>query len=151
LPNVTEAAQAPVHVASLVCAVEPARALRFMADGLALGRWALGSMETVRVAPGLYRGRSLFDGSSVLVRPVLDPQRAQVDYWVGHDREHLSARIMAKVLPHAQGCVVCLMAWRSPDMSDARWARLIACHEAEIHLIQSILETPRRSLRRSSQ
>jgi hypothetical protein len=58
---------------------------------------------------------------------------------------------MAKVLPHAQGCVVCLMAWRSPDMSEARWARLIACHEAEIHLIQSILETPRRSLRRPSQ
>jgi hypothetical protein len=36
-------------------------------------------------------------------------------------------------------------------MSEARWARLIACHEAEIHLIQSILETPRRSLRRPSQ
>jgi hypothetical protein len=35
-------------------------------------------------------------------------------------------------------------------MSDARWARLIACHEAEIHLIQSILETPRRSQRRAS-
>lgn len=132
----------------MVCAVEPARALRFMANGLALGRWALGSMNAVRIAPGLYRGHSLFDGSSVLVRPVLDQPRAQVDYWVGQDREHLSPRIMAKVLPRPGGCVVCLLAWRSPDMSDARWARLIACHEAEIHLIQSILEKPRPGARK---
>jgi hypothetical protein len=34
-------------------------------------------------------------------------------------------------------------------MSDARWARLIACHEAEIHLIQSILEKPRPGARKN--
>ena len=56
-------AQAPAHITSLVCAVDPERALRFLADGRQLGRWALGSMNTVRVSTGLYKGVSLFDGS----------------------------------------------------------------------------------------
>lgn len=141
-------AQAPAHITSLVCDVEPDRALRFLADGRQLGRWALGSMNTVRVGTGLYKGVSLFDGSVSYVRPVLDQGLGQVDYWVGSEARQLSPRIAARVLPHQSGCVVSLAAWRSQTMSDARWARLIACHEAEIHLVQSLLEQTRRPARR---
>jgi hypothetical protein len=139
---------ASAHITSLPCAVEPARALRFLADGRQLGRWALGCMNTVRVATGLYKGISLFDGSVGYVRPVLDQRLAQVDYWVGGDAHQLSPRITARVLPHRAGCLVSLAAWRSETMSDARWARLIACHEAEIHLVQALLEHNRRPARR---
>ncbi len=141
-------AQAPAHITSLLCAVEPARALKFLADGRQLGRWALGSMNTVRVGTGLYKGVSLFDGSVSYVRPVLDQGLGQVDYWVGSEARQLSPRIAARVVPHQSGCVVSLAAWRSETMSDARWARLIACHEAEIHLVQSLLEQTRRPARR---
>ncbi len=141
-------AQAPAHITSLVCAVDPERALRFLADGRQLGRWALGSMNTVRVGTGLYKGVSLFDGSVSYVRPVLDQGLGQVDYWVGSEARQLSPRIAARVLPHQSGCVVSLAAWRSQTMSDARWARLIACHEAEIYLVQALLEQTRRPARR---
>ena len=144
------------HVTSIVCAVDAARALRFLGDGLSLGRWALGSFGTRRIGRGLYQGTSLFDGGTVLIRPVIDHDRSQVDYWVGTRRDALSPRIMARVAPTQRGtpgtpgapaCVVSLVAWRSDGMGDAGWARLMACHEAEIHLIQSLLETARRPRR----
>ena len=143
------------HVTSIVCAVDAARALRFLGDGLSLGRWALGSFATRRVGRGLYQGTSLFDGGTVLIRPVIDHDRSQVDYWVGTRRDALSPRIIARVAPTQRGtpgvpaCVVSLVAWRSDAMGDAGWARLMACHEAEIHLIQSLLETARRPQRRA--
>ena len=144
------------HVTSIVCAVDAARALRFLGDGLSLGRWALGSFGTRRIGRGLYQGTSLFDGGTVLIRPVIDHDRSQVDYWVGTRRDALSPRIMARVAPTQRGtpgtpgapaCVVSLVAWRSDGMGHAGWARLMACHEAEIHLIQSLLETARRPRR----
>jgi hypothetical protein len=39
-----------------------------------------------------------------------------------------------------KSCVVSLIAWRVTAMDDARWERLIACHEVEIRLIQALLE-----------
>lgn len=144
------------HITSLVCAVDCARALRFLGDGLSLGRWALGSFHTRRVGRGLYQGTSLFDGATVLVKPVTDSARSQVDYWVGTQRHALVPRIMARVAPTNRGaagspaCVVSLVAWRADGMDDARWARLVACHEAEIHLIQSLLEAGSRPRRRAT-
>ncbi len=141
------------HVTSIVCAVDAARALRFLGDGLSLGRWALGSFDTRRVGRGLYQGTSLFDGGTVLIRPVIDHVRSQVDYWVGTRRDTLSPRIMARVAPTQRGtpgvpaCVVSLVAWRADGMGDVGWSRLMACHEAEVHLIQSLLETARRPRR----
>lgn len=145
------------HITSLVCAVDAARALRFLGDGLSLGRWALGSFATRRVGPGLYQGTSLFDGATVLIKPVTDQARSQVDYWVGTQRDRLVPRIMAKVTPAnaavvgAGACVVSLVAWRADGVDDARWARLVACHEAEIHLIQALLEAAKPPRRRAVQ
>lgn len=144
-----------MHSTSLVCAVDAERALRFLGDGRSLGRWALGSFATRRVGRGLYQGTSLFDGTMVLIRPVTDHLRSQVDYWVGTDRNQLNPRIMAKVTAASAGvasvpaCVVSLVAQRADGMDDARWARLVACHEAEIHLIRALLETSKVSGRRA--
>jgi hypothetical protein len=44
------------------------------------------------------------------------------------------------VAPAPGGCVVSLHARRTPDMDDARWLRLVRCHEVEILLIQAQLE-----------
>ena len=121
------------------------RAYAFLADGLAVGRWALGSFQARRVGPNLFRGRSLFDGAAVLYRPIGDRARLTVDYHVGTDPQALVPRVMARVLPgeatgrDPRSCVVTLVAWRDAAMTDARWERLVACHEVEIRLVQAQL------------
>ena len=75
------------------------------------------------------------------MRPVGDRDRLQVDYYVGTHVARLATRTMTKVVPRARrACVVSLIAWREPSMTEARWERLVACHEAEIRLIQALLE-----------
>jgi hypothetical protein len=52
---------------------------------------------------------------------------------------------MARVVPGEstgrgrRSCLVSLLAWRDASMSEARWERLIACHEVEIRLVQALL------------
>lgn len=127
------------HLANAHCPVPVAQALAFLADGLRLGRWGLGSMDTVEVAPGVVRGTSLFDGSHSYIRPVADVAAGTVTYHVGSDPTRLTPRIQAQVSPAPGGCTVVLHARRSADMDDARWQRLVRCHEVEILLIQAQL------------
>src|SRR6266850_4008730 len=133
------------HCVTAECAVPARRAYAFLADGLEVGRWALGSFEARKVGRNLFRGRSLFDGAEVLYRPVGDAARLIVDYHVGTDPQALVPRVMARVVPgEATGrdkgsCLVTLVAWRDASMSDARWQRLVACHGVEILLVQAQL------------
>lgn len=139
------------HIARVECEVSAAEALAFMADGMALGEWALGAwgampVSTTKSLPeGVVRGYSLFDDQPSWVRPVADVSRMQVDYHVGGDPTALSPRIVARVEALAPGpdgrsrCSITLHATRSPDMSDARWLRLVRCHEVEVLLIEGRL------------
>lgn len=128
------------HCVSAECAVPARRAYAFLSDGLAVGRWALGSFNAKRVGRNLFRGRSLFDGAPVHYRPVGDPARLIVDYHVGADPKALVPRVMARVVGRgSRSCLVMLVAWRDASMTDARWERLVACHEVEIRLIQAQL------------
>jgi hypothetical protein len=121
------------------------RAYAFLSDGLEVGRWALGSFEARQVGRNLFRGRSLFDGTEVLYRPVGDAARLIVDYHVGATPRSLVPRVMARVMPgEATGrdehaCLITLLAWRDAAMTEARWQRLVACHEVEILLVQALL------------
>jgi hypothetical protein len=92
------------------------------------------------VGANLYRGASLFDGKALLVKPVGDRKRLTVDYHVGTHAARLTPRIMARVFRRTRSsCMVSLLAWRDASMSEERWARLVACHEVEIRLIQALL------------
>ncbi|WP_265685473.1 hypothetical protein [Verminephrobacter eiseniae] len=79
---------------------------------------------------------------------------ASVVYHVGRSPNALTARIRATVQPvhtpgtlHADGaprpdgasCRISLHAERPGDMDDARWLRLVRCHEVEVLLIQAQL------------
>ncbi|MCX7961938.1 MAG: hypothetical protein N2653_10255 [Burkholderiales bacterium] len=133
------------HCASAECAVPASAAFRFLADGAALGRWALGCFGAREVSPGLWRGTSLFDGTSSFVRPIGDPERLRVDYWIGTSRRSLSPRIVALAVPGERlgrsknRSLVTLLAWRDARMTEDRWERLVACHEVEVRLIQALL------------
>lgn len=128
-------------------------AYEYLCDGVSVGRWALGSFGARRVAANLFRGESLFDGTALLFRPVGNPERLEVDYHVGAVAAKLVPRAMARVIPGAtlgrakNSCVVSLLAWREASIPDERWARLVACHEVEILLIQAQL-AQRRSKRK---
>ena len=131
-----------VHSASVVCRVPAAVALAFLADGLQLGRWALGCWHTEAVGDGVVRGHSLFDGLPAWVRPVTDARTAGVVYHVGGAPDALTPRIRATVQPEPDGgaCRIGLHAERPPDMDDARWLRLVRCHEVEVLLIDALLQ-----------
>jgi hypothetical protein len=141
------------HCVTAECAVSAQRAYAFLTDGLEVGRWALGSFDARKVGRNLFRGRSLFDGTEVLYRPVGDVARLIVDYHVGTKPQALVPRVMARVVPgdttgRGKGsCLVTLLAWRDVSMSQARWERLVACHDVEIRLVQALLTGRRRSRR----
>lgn len=79
------------------------------------------------------------------MRPVGDAKRLVVDYHVGSDRKKLTPRIMARVAPTTTSrSIVILLAWRDAGMDEEGWARLKACHEVEVLLIQSLLISPLR-------
>jgi hypothetical protein len=134
-----------VHATARLCAATPAEALAHLSTRVGMSRWILGLWNCREVSPGLFQGESLFDGASGWVRVNVDAERAQVDYLVGATVESLVPRIRAYViagetLGHATGtCVVTLEAWRTGDMGDERWQRLMHTHETEIELIRAQL------------
>ena len=135
------------HCATIAVDVPAAQAFAFLADPVRLGEWSLGCMDTQPTdIPGVFSGRSLFDGGRGCVAIDPYPALGLIDYRVGAPTA-LIHRISARVMPGAAmergdgSCLVSLIAWRPAKMADERWARLCATHEAEIFLIKAQIET----------
>ena len=118
----------------------------FLADPLKVGNWALASMQAQPADdPGIYRGRSLFDGAQNYFAVTAHPQLLLVEYSVG-PREALRPRIRAQIMRSESvglaetSCYLTLTAWRPADMPAARWSRLCAAHNVEIWLIKEQVE-----------
>lgn len=133
---------------SVTALIEAPAELTFavLSDPLQVGRWALASMQAEPAEnPGIYRGRSLFDGAQNHFAVTPHPQLLLVEYSVG-SREALSPRIRAQVIRAesvglaATSCYLTLTAWRPVDMPAARWSRLCAAHNVEIWLIKEQVE-----------
>jgi hypothetical protein len=134
------------HTVTAEIAVPSESAFRYLADPVKLGLWALGCFDTQPTGTdGLFKGTSLFDGSAAWFRIETDPKRFLIDYHVGDSKQQLP-RISTRIVPgpnygqDAEHCMVSMMAWRTSDMSDHRWQRLCATHDAEILMIQAQLE-----------
>jgi hypothetical protein len=134
------------HCTTAVCDATPEEAFAFLADPARLGSWALGCWDALPVDERTVLGRSLFDGSPAYVRADPDSARLGVDFAVGSDPHELVHRISARVIPgpdlgYERGrSLVTLLAWREAGMSDERWSRLVASHEAEILLLRARIE-----------
>jgi hypothetical protein len=134
------------HCATTVCEATADHALAFIAEPARLGEWALGCWGAEPVDGDTVRGTSLFDGEQSLVR--VEPSRAAltVDFLVAGDDGEMVPRISARVVPgpvvgRSPGqCLVTVTAWRTLGMSDGRWARLVASHEAEILILKARIE-----------
>ncbi len=135
------------HAVSAEIEVPAESAFRYLADPKKLGLWALGCFDTEPAGKdGLFKGTSLFDGSEAWFRIETDPKRFLIDYHVG-DATHQLPRISTRIVPgpnygrDSEHCIVSMMAWRTLDMSNHRWQRLCATHDAEIMMIQAQLES----------
>jgi hypothetical protein len=134
------------HCATAVCDATADVAFAFLADPSRLGSWALGCWGAEPVDERTVRGASLFDASTAYARADPDSARLLVDFSVGADPDQLVHRISAHVIPGAvlgfeeHRSLVTLLAWREADMSDDRWSRLVASHEAEILLLRARIE-----------
>jgi len=135
------------HMTTQLVAAPAEAAFAYLRDPIRLGRWSLGCFDTVATeTPGLYRGRSLFDGGSGWFRIDADAAGSAIDYLVGTP-QHLVRRISARIIPGPDlgyagaTCLVTLTAWRPAQMDEPRWARLCAAHEVEILLIKAQIES----------
>jgi len=137
---------AHAHTAAALVLVPAEFALERLSDAVFVGGWSLGSMRLQAVAPGVYRGVSMFDGSPAHVD--IRPQVALglIDFGVGSAEQRVP-RISVRVTPGAvlghgaAECLVTLTALRAAGASADLWARTCITHEAEILLIKAQLET----------
>ena len=134
------------HTSSIAVARRAEIVFEIMADGLVQGQWAGGSFDRREIEPGLFVGRSVFDGKETFVRLDVDRARLIVDYEVGRSRETMQFRNMSRVIPGdllglgSEKAVVTLMSWRIASQSDAAWEQSGCIHEAEMFLIRGLLE-----------
>lgn len=134
------------HAATSEIAADAQHAFSYLTDGLRQSDWALGSWDRHEVSPGLFRGRSLFDGSDVYVRLKPDERLLVVDYEVGKDPDNLLRVNSARVIPgpsigRPEGtCLVTLMKWRANSQSEEDWTRACLAFSTEIHMIKGRLE-----------
>lgn len=134
------------HLASALVRVPADFALGRLADAAFVGGWSLGSMGLREVAPGVYRGVSMFDGSAAHVDIRAQGALGLIDYGVG-TAEARMPRIFIRVTPgvvlgHGAGeCLVTLTALRAAGSEADRWARTCTTHETEILLIKAQLES----------
>lgn len=136
---------AHAHMTSIPVSVPSDFALSRLSCAEFVGGWALGSMRLQPVAPGVWRGWSLFDGSEAHVEILVRAELGIIDYAIGC-AERRSPRVFIRVTPgvvlgfEPDCCLVALQAMRSAAANDASWARTCAAHEAEILLIKAQLE-----------
>lgn len=133
------------HMTSALVAVPAEFALARLAQPGFVGGWSLGSMGLQEVAPGVFRGTSLFDGAEAHVDLRPAPDLGLIDYGVGSAVTRVP-RIFIRVVAGAAlghppaSCLVLLVALRASGADAARWMRTCAAHETEILLIQAQLE-----------
>lgn len=133
------------HQAAARVAVPSDFAFDRLSDAGFVGRWALGSMGLEADGAGVFRGRSLFDGSEAFVEIRAERGLGLIDFHVG-TLQARQPRIFLRVTPgrvlgmDGGECLVTLHAMRAADAPEARWVRTCLTHEAEILLIQAQLE-----------
>jgi hypothetical protein len=122
-------------------------AYEFLCEPLNLGKWALGCQKVEQTSEdGVYSGISLFNKEKGYFKLEVNKNWRIIDFHVGNS-EIFVPRISIRIIPgeyyaaSESVCMITLDAWRNADMSDARWHQLCVCHETEVFLLKSLIET----------
>lgn len=138
--------QAVAHTASATIAVPADRAFAALTSAEEVGRWALGSTDLQATEQSsVYRGVSLFDGSTTHVEIRGYPDLGLIDYYVGDARmrvPRITIRIASDEVSGVgpEHCLVAMTAWRGVGTPESDWMRTCALHEAEILLMKAQME-----------
>ena len=135
------------HCATTACDAAADVAFAFLADSSRIGSWALGCWDAQPAGEGIGSGKVALRRLDRVRAggPRLRPAEHRFRRWCA-DPDALVQRISARVIPGpALGygedrSLVTLLAWRPAEMSDDRWSRLVASHEAEILLLRARIE-----------
>ena len=133
-------------IASIAIERNAETVFNFMSDPNNMDLWSFGTWRIKVNNDGLVHGRSIFDGSAAFVRIQPNERNYLIDYWVGSDSKRLVPRIFVRITSGEvtgsakQNCVLSMVAFRSEDMNDDRWHRLVTSHAFEVQLIKSLLE-----------
>ena len=133
-------------IASIAIERNAETVFNFMSDPNNMDLWSFGTWRIKVNNDGLVHGRSIFDGSAAFVRIQPNERNYLIDYWVGSDSKRLVPRIFVRITSGEvtgsakQNCVLSMVAFRSEDMNDDRWHRLVTAHAFEVQLIKSLLE-----------
>ena len=134
------------HGISIHLAVPAADVVAFLSSGLNQSYWALGSWARVDEGDGVFSGTSLWDGSTLYIRVVPQPQLGLIDWFTGPApdslRHGVSARVIdGPVLGYAPDtAILSITVWRAPVHTDESWDRTYHAFIAESHLIKGRLE-----------
>lgn len=122
-------------------------ALAQLSDIVAVGRWALGSMEFIATSvPEVWQGRSLFDGSDCFVDIRAHPDLGLIDYHVGSMMQRLP-RVSIRVSAGEDcgigeaACMAAMTTWRVGHGDDEGWIRTCRAHDLEVLLFKAQIET----------
>ena len=133
-------------IASIAIERNAETVFNFMSDANNMDLWSFGTWRIKVNNDGLVHGRSIFDGSAAFVRIQPNERNYLIDYWVGSDSKRLVPRIFVRITSGEvtgsakQNCILSMVAFRSKDMNDDRWHRLVTSHAFEVQLIKSLLE-----------
>ena len=134
------------HTSTIAIRCSAGKAFDYLADGVKMGDWTLGSQQRQALGNGLFSGVSIFDGRTLYVRLHPDRERLMIYCDVGGDPEQLQPRNLLRIVPGpvvgdgADICLVTLMSWRSVGASDPDWIKLCSSHETEMFIIKDRLE-----------
>ncbi len=132
--------------ASAEVLVPAAVAFAYMADGVRMGEWTLGSWNRRRISERLFVGTSLFDNTETYVEVQQHRDLLLIDYAVGKSPQRLVRCVSTRIVPGElcgrgpESCLVTLMAWRLPDQSDDDWRRVYQSYAVELPMIKGRLE-----------
>jgi len=118
-----------------------------MADPENLTLWSFGTWSAEIDGTGLVTGKSIKDGSVILLQIEAHPGTGLIDYRIGTSPGALVPRVFVRVLPGSvlggvdTACALTMTALRVEGMDDARWTTLKATHVFELSLIKAALET----------
>ena len=113
----------------------------FMQDMNKINLWSLG-IKWTNNGREIIEGISNYDKSLSYLKITTKKDIKQITYWIGNDINNLDPRISVFIIKTDKINInkLSMIAFRTKDMNDERWNKLINSHISEIKIIKNLIE-----------
>ena len=132
-----------VDVSSIYINCDINTIFNFMYDINKINLWSLGiTWINNNNKDEIYKGISNYDNSISYMKITINEKIKQIKYWIGNDINNLNPRIYVYVIQPEKTNInkLSMLAFRTKDMNDERWNKLINSHISEIKIIKNLIE-----------